>query len=320
MVDACGIVSFRTLATEESYKKSYLRLCRQCGADVSVDRIVRLEAVTAWWRANSGAWRPATIRQYRAAILAEADAMSSSPRWTQDHKTKYANLSKESPLPRDRSAPRRTSAKKRRTVRENEIRKLAIAAGGARDRTGFILAGMLTYGASFGLRPCEWADARIVDGTLAIRSAKSTNGRGIENRFIETSILDPGAVARFILFLDVLHEEVGAHGWSKIYNRLAKRLYRLCLKLDIPVVCLYAVRHQALANAKSALDRVDVAALAGHVSVRTAATHYARRRNAWRPKPIPRPTPETRAAVRVTATVARCLRSTSLSISKAPRF
>ncbi len=320
MVDACGLVVSRTPHTEESYRKTYLRLCRRCGADVSVDRIGLLEAVTAWWQAHSGLWRPATIRQYRAAILAEADALSLSSRWTPDHKAKYANLSKESPLPRDRAAPRRTSAKKRRTVREKEIRKLATAAAGTKDRTGFMLAGILVYGASVGLRPCEWADARIVDGTLAIRSAKTTNGRGIESRFIEISILGAEKVARFSYFLNVLHEEIGTYGWSKIYRRLAKRLYRLCKKIGIPVISLYTVRHQALANAKRALDRVDVAALAGHVSVRTAATHYARRRNAWRPKPILRPTPEMRAAVRVTATVARALRSTSFSGFKAPRF
>lgn len=305
MIDACGRIATRTHDTTASYKRVYARLCHQSGAESIADGVPRIRAVITWWQMHDRAWAPATIRQYRAAIRAAGETLSSALDW----RTVLNNLLSHAPAPRPRSAPRRTSARKRKSIPHDDLIKLADATQKAGDRTGALLAGMLLFGAVVGLRPSEWVNARISGGSLAIRSAKTTNQRGIAVREIALERLGDPVVGKLYQFLDVLNQEIGKAGWPRLYRRIAKRLYRICQSMKFRPICLYTVRHQAIANGKLVLDRFDVAALAGHVSIRTAATHYGRRRSGWRNTIVLLPTPATRAAVRVTTTTPPIFRS-----------
>src|SRR5690606_24510420 len=64
-------------------------------------------------------------------------------------------------------------------------------------------------------------------------------------------------------------------------GRLAARLARVCKTLGIPRVSFYTLRHVGMATAKSWMTPLEVAAAAGHGSVRTAMSHYAKRRSGW---------------------------------------
>lgn len=314
MIDACGHSPTRTHETMLAYARVYDRLCRQAGAESISDSASRLRAVIAWWTTRDGAWSPATIRLYRAAIRASAATLSSSPDWQAADDAGLNCLTSQAPTPRPRTARRRTSARKRKTVSRNDLDRVAKRAKRSGTRTGVLLASMLRFGALIGLRPSEWANARVNEGVLSIRSAKVSNGRGITVREIALDKLGEPFVDKLRQFLDDLEHEIREVGWPRLYRRIAKRLYRICKALKVRPICLYSIRHQALANGKTALDRVDVAALAGHVSVRTAATHYARRRSGWCVSVVLLPTPATRAAVRVTTTTTPIFRSRRTSL------
>lgn len=306
MIDATGRLVEKTEKTKENYKKIYLSLLRRSGAAAFGDEHSILAAVVEWWQSQGGAWRPATIRQYRASIRAAAESVWGAP--DRVPPTITASLAVP-PAPRPRSEPRRTSARKRKSVADADLTKIAAAALKAQDNSGRLLAGLVLFGRSLGLRPVEWPRARVVNDVLKIRSAKTTNGRGIEIREISLVDLSPVLYEKLRQFLEILRVEVRLTGWRRLYRRLVKRLYRICRKLKIKTISLYTVRHQCLANAKISLDRVDVAALAGHVSARTAAAHYGRRRSGWRDVLVLRPTPATRAAVRVQTTPTPVFRS-----------
>lgn len=250
MTDACGRFSTRTAATNVSYAHIYDRLCRQSGAESTMDSVARLRAVVAWWQSQDGAWTSATIRQYRAAIIATADTQNC----TQDSRTAIdaalETLRSHSPAPRSRSAPRRTSARKRKSVSDTDLEIVVAGIMERNDRTARILAGMLLFGILLGLRPCEWPQARVVGTRLSIKSAKATNDRGIPHRVIELDKMGALNIDRLRSLLGLIQIEIKDVGWPKLYARVSKRLSRFRGALKSRNICLYTVRHQCLANAK----------------------------------------------------------------------
>lgn len=168
----------------------------------------------------------------------------------------------------------------------------------------WLRAGLLTA-----LRPSEWRSAELVHAGdvvfLKVVNAKATNGRGTGvARTLDISNFsteDRRVVARMVDFGKQWESE-GV--FSTVQEQCAGFLYdanrRLWPKKSLHYT-LYSTRHQAIANWKSILPPVEIAALVGHIVTSTAATHYGRRRNAWSPGEIPappRPLPEEVALVR----------------------
>jgi integrase len=115
------------------------------------------------------------------------------------------------------------------------------------------------------------------------------------------------AIAALVKFLERLRTAVQEAGaWKKLHNRLASRLARICKCLGIARVSLYTLRHVGMATAKSWMAPEEVAASAGHASVHTAMTHYAKRRTGWVGLRLAgRPSPASVARVRGAAQVFR---------------
>ncbi|MBU1306471.1 MAG: hypothetical protein KKF33_13250 [Alphaproteobacteria bacterium] len=62
--------------------------------------------------------------------------------------------------------------------------------------------------------------------------------------------------------------------WQKV---LAEQLRRACVRIGIRELSLYSFRHVAIATwAAAGLSPKEIADLSGHISIRTAHTHYAR--------------------------------------------
>lgn len=141
----------------------------------------------------------------------------------------------------------------------------------------------------FGLRPCEWERARIVGRTLVILNAKTSIYRapGVDRRISLERV--PGEIVlgieRLIGMIGALVEKHGS--WEKVHDILAERLARVCHRLRLVRISLYSLRHVAIATWKRAkLGRVEIAALAGHISIKTASRHYAPSKHGWDPKTV----------------------------------
>jgi hypothetical protein len=76
------------------------------------------------------------------------------------------------------------------------------------------------------------------------------------------------------------------HGsWQKLHDILAERLARICRRLRLVRISLYGLRHAAIATWKRAkLSRIEIAAMAGHISIKTASRHYAPSKHGWDPR------------------------------------
>ncbi|PSO21529.1 hypothetical protein C7G42_07835 [Bradyrhizobium sp. MOS003] len=151
----------------------------------------------------------------------------------------------------------------------------------------------MVAGVNTGLRPGEWALAhietrRVPDGGrriwLHVVNAKATHGRG-NGEYRTLDISD---------FRDSTLEAIGrqvqrAHKWT-LEGKFAQRqadvadlFYHAC-----SILCpkenysLYSLRHQFIANMKSATgDAAVVATLCGHISIETQIEHYGKKRSSW---------------------------------------
>jgi hypothetical protein len=81
---------------------------------------------------------------------------------------------------------------------------------------------------------------------------------------------------------------VEKHGsWEKVHAILAERLARICRRLRLVRISLYSLRHAAIATWKRAkLSRIEIAALAGHISIMTASRYYAPSKHGWDPETV----------------------------------
>ncbi|WP_354063330.1 hypothetical protein [Devosia sp. 2618] len=146
-----------------------------------------------------------------------------------------------------------------------------------------MIRGLLAYGVALFLRPVEYLGARVDGNTLIVPNAKATNGRANGDvRKRSSDNMAPKAKASLVKFLSHFGEvAAAAESWKKFHDRLSARLARICKTLNIRRVSFYTLRHVGMATAKTWMTPHEVAAAAGHASMRTATSHYAKRRSGW---------------------------------------
>jgi len=184
----------------------------------------------------------------------------------------------------DRDLPARTSALRARHVPVADAAKLDLylrkyAPGEYAIATAdWLRAGLLT-----GLRPCEWRTARLDGSVLVVDCAKSAAPR--------LRHMDLSALSEADLRVVNVHAE-RASGWRVLGSfehaqlGCAATIRNACCRLwPAPgrrYYTLYSARHQFSSNAKTEHPAVEVSALLGHVTTKTAQRHYGRRGGAWR--------------------------------------
>jgi hypothetical protein len=235
---------------------------------------------------------PATTRNYKAAMILtienEVAAGTCDPGHAADGIAKLAEL-----LLSCRGKPEpRTSRRRIMDVTQEEVQLVLDHlnwrfAAGKRDAADEALCMLVALTPRFGLRPCEWATAEIANGKLVVPNAKNSNGRapGSSRPFSLEKVPEQmvQAIGRLIEKMKALIETYGTR--QQAHNVLAERLARICARLGLVRISIYALRHIAIATWKRArLDRIEIAALAGHVSVKTSSRHYAPARRGWNPK------------------------------------
>jgi integrase len=200
---------------------------------------------------------------------------------------------------RNKKTPR-TSARKRKHIPQGDFKKLInFLRSRSKSKLGSFVADWLEAGLLTGLRPCEWAKARVGEGKLFVVSAKYAPWRSHKrHRIIDIAQFDSEQVAivtRMAMEGEAMQEY---HTYALMQRRAAATLRTACLSLwpsGSRLYCLSGMRHQCTSHCKASMTPSEVAALLGHSSSRTATRNYGRRTGAWpldvRP---PIPIPETR--------------------------
>lgn len=276
MIDCTGRSVTRTDETIAAYQARADKLLLMAKRETPA--IDDLGGLIAWFAAQHDRWAPSTVRQYRAALVhaletRALDALDKDLLNGQVHA---------GPAPKTKG-PKRSSARKRKSLKREEFIRLGEFLGHSGQPDDLLIHGFVVFGAALFLRPVEYLNA-LVEGTmLIVLNAKATNGRGNgAQRERNLAGMEPKAVAALKTFLVRLRNALRDTGnWTTLRDRLAARLARICTRLKIARVSFYTLRHTGMATAKSWMSPVEVAAAAGHAAVRTATSHYAKRRTGW---------------------------------------
>lgn len=129
----------RTEATISCYRGRYHKLClmaeREAGAGGDID------AVIAWFRRQDCRWAASTIRQYRAALRCALEFTRMHP----SERDRLERLVEKEPMPRV-SGPKRTSARKRKSLSPEEFSRLIQYLHRTRRPDDALIASFLGFG------------------------------------------------------------------------------------------------------------------------------------------------------------------------------
>jgi hypothetical protein len=190
--------------------------------------------------------------------------------------------------------PKATSAKKLKMGEQREYIRIVNdffdrkKSGEKFDLCDSVLFRLLALSPHFGLRPREWLNVWIEDGKVIAKNAKATNGRaGGDKRPFEVDKMPSTTlhlVRALVISLRALFLKNGKN-WRRTLGSIAERLARVCARLKLRRWSLYTFRHIAIASWKQAKFTLEqIAAMAGHGSLKTARKHYAGSRAGWGPK------------------------------------
>lgn len=276
MTDCTGRIVTKTPRTEAAYQtRAHNLLMMAKREDAAVEDLADL---IDWFGARHSRWAPSTVRQYRAAL---AHALETATFDAID-KARLNEQLHAGPAPKTKG-PKRTSARKRKSLKRDEFVRLGEFLRRSARPDDLLVHSFIALGAALFLRPVEYLNARVEGTMLIVANAKATNGRGNgAQRERDLSEMEPKAIAALKTFLVRLRTALRDTGnWTRLRDRLAARLARICKRLKIARVSFYTLRHTGMATAKTWMSPVEVAAAAGHAAVRTATSHYAKRRTGW---------------------------------------
>lgn len=222
--------------------------------------------------------RPATWRQYRAAVVHSMDLQQ-----VPDRELFHARLMERINLPDRKALPARTSSTKSKSLPNADMNAL-IQYLGARDGRWDMLTGQwLVFGMITGLRPGEWQRVKAYPSEdeviLRVANAKfdAQRAHGPE-RTIHVHI-PPSMQGTLNEFIQAIQSE----DFADVYEGCRIALWRATKALwprRKKQPSLYTARHQFAADAKSAgLAPEVIAALMGHAVTETHQTHYGKRRS-----------------------------------------
>ena len=274
--------------TEEDYSKRGRQLLKRAQREFP-DSLNAIEAFTMLCNDPDLILRAASTRTYKAGMIQclkeEVDAGSLEQQEVLDGIEEISRL-----LAECRGQPQpRTSRKKCLDPTEEEIRLIHDDLNRrvkSCDTFDLALNLLLKTSCRTGIRPCELLHARVVGRMLLVLNGKHSHGRapGATRRIslerMHKPLLD--ATALLLHVMKQLSKKLGSI--ERVCRILAERLARICRRLGLVRISLYSLRHVAIATWKRAgLDPISIAALAGHISAKTAWRHYARGKHGWHP-------------------------------------
>ena len=310
----------RSTRTAAAYARRFATLKAAAAAAAKTTEIGLADLVDWLVTVKRPAIRPASWRQYRAAVLAHLEWLSETDPSEAEQCAALARYLATPPAD-EGALPRRTSAQKAKRVETRDRQKIVAALSQSRSRHASAVVDFLVVNAVVGLRPVEWWGTRVVHFLdapkglmLRVPCAKVDDLRGLaETRtlFVDTPtdewfdhlqrwmtrVEEAGSLTTYRSILAAM---------SALLRRVTRRLFPL--RRSWP--SLYSTRHEAAALMKAAYVRAEgadpdrgramVAALLGHATDESASTHYGRpHRSEGNSGPIvPSPAPTEVAVVR----------------------
>lgn len=281
-------------------RKPETEIAYTVGGQLLLDRAMRLhptsndpiEAFTQLCSDLKWILRSSTTRTYKAQLIKRIEIEVDGGRCEPERAVEGINcISGLLEQRRGKPAARTSRLKCKETTREEVqlisadlLRRINVNKA---DDVDYALRLFIECAPRFGLRPCEWERVRLVGKTLIVLNAKHSNHRAsgaVRHISLErTPELLIQGIRGLISAVGALIEIHGS--WEKTRGILAERLARICKRLGLVRISLYSLRHAAIASWKRAkLSRVEIAAMAGHISIKTASRHYARSKHGWDPK------------------------------------
>ena len=290
----------KTQSTVEAYNRinqgnlRYAALMRERGdmGDVT-DRNLMLAIAVADLEPRV---QPSTARQYRAAAIyaiksepGDCDQYAFQilqPEMTEDETEKQHRLAQ---LRTELLTELRGSQQRAEHLSDNDWKIFLTALNKSSNPWGPITALWFACTLITGLRPCEWATAKMQDRTLVVFNAKATNGRAFgPSRTLDLCKADANALRLIEAFLKIVAARRGDL-YADMYNgarNLITKVARNTLSRRSKYPTLYTARHAFSSKAKTVFSKQEVAALMGHASSETAPRHYAAARHARGGQPL----------------------------------
>ena len=233
----------------------------------------------AWLEPRRTTLRPASWRQYRAAVV----YVLYQQQVPNAESLRARLMERPLNLPDSKDLPARTSSSKSKKISKDDMDALVNHLsnhGGRRDK---LTAQWLVWGLITGLRPCEW---RLVEPhreekevMLLVANAKHDTRRahGPERKVHVLLVAEcQKALIDFIQSVQSEDFDEAYEGCRLALWRATKALWPRRKKQPT----LYSARHQFAADAKSAgLAPESIAALMGHAVTSTHQEHYGKRRS-----------------------------------------
>lgn len=242
-----------------------------------------------------------SFRQYKAALV-WAFECEIQKRPDEDARPWRDALARLASLPqtgyRNRGAA--TSGKREKKLPKSKLSKIISELHRQQrkgDRWAALTAAFLMANRTVGLRPIEWADAKLEVNpfspgrhTLVVQNAKHDDTRGNgSTRRLDLTALGGGEIAWVAGLVKVAEgsrdgQLVDGHhtlSFKDALTRMRRSMYKATKRLfpnAARLPSLYSTRHQFVADAKYAgYSTEEIAALLGHASDATATFHYGRR-------------------------------------------
>lgn len=274
----------KTEKTKKAYINRAVLLLKKVGKLYNQDEtIVDPRQAVIWLKRNSKNFTKNTFRQYKSALIFYFihELKSSVALEAAEY---LATLSSE-PCPEKSS---KTSSKKSKHLNKTKYEKLLSYLLTRNNKYDQYLICWLQAGLLTGLRPFEWLSVALVDynGQLAlnIKNAKNTNGRanGDTRLLLLTGMSEMEINIIKQQIYNIQSNAYDDHSYNQFYSSCANSLAKANQELfgkGKKNITLYSARHQFSANAKAAnVGRDALAALMGHATEETAATHYGKKR------------------------------------------
>ena len=271
-----GPASDETIEEHRRVGRRWIKAAKAAHPDLLIE-----DALVAVQRA-SGPLDPSSVARYRGDLKhGLMDAMAAAGRQEQFPlawpRVNDALASRKARIPKPN---KRTSAIKNEDATEDEARalfgELKRHALAHRNPNAILAALFVLVAGHAGFRPTELRGAQFSGTQLTLPNAKKRPGHQ-STRTMNLAGLHSDVLVGIELMLSLIDHGLTKTEFAKWQKVLAEQMRRACVRIGIRELSLYSFRHVAIASwAAAGLSPKEIADLCGHISVRTAHTHYAR--------------------------------------------
>lgn len=268
-------VPTKTQSTKERYIYLSLQRAQQYESDTGQVWSVDPMSFCQWFEKMGlvSDWSRSTWRQYRAALV--YFMQTNGPKSCSDFLLELKN-----PITQKKKTPY-GAARKKKGLSDEDLRKI-IGSLDSQAKWDPLIALWLVASIYTGLRPGEWKNAEIINGSvLKVENAKHTNGRSNGAfRRLDLSELSDEKIRVIEACIAKLKSYEG-ESFEKVYEGARSRLRILTNELwprRAKRPTLYSSRHQFRADASAyGFELDEIAAMMGHATDYTASRHYGRK-------------------------------------------